>query len=87
MIKSSKSQSNLSAGSNKKSNKNTYMAKVIVLGNSAVGKTSILTRYTWNGQGTYQLSHTPTIGVDFKSKTIELPAAIMKLQLWDTAGQ
>lgn len=28
-----------------------FMAKVIVLGNSAVGKTSILTRYTWDGQG------------------------------------
>lgn len=70
MIKGSKSQSNLSSGNNKKSAKNTYMAKVIVLGNSAVGKTSILTRYTWNGQGTYQLSHTPTIGVDFKTKTI-----------------
>lgn len=70
MIKSSKSQSNLSIGNNKKTSKQTYMGKVIVLGNSAVGKTSILTRYTWNGQGTYQLSHTPTIGVDFKCKTI-----------------
>lgn len=67
--------------------KNTYMGKVIVLGNSSVGKTSILSRYTWSGQGVYQLSHTPTIGIDFKSKTIDLKTAVMKLQLWDTAGQ
>lgn len=65
----------------------TYMTKVIILGNSSVGKTSILTRYTWNGKGTYQLSHTPTIGVDFKTKTIDLKNASMKLMLWDTAGQ
>lgn len=67
--------------------KQTYMTKVIILGNSSVGKTSILTRYTWNGKGTYQLSHTPTIGVDFKTKTIDLKNASMKLMLWDTAGQ
>lgn len=70
MLKSAKSQTNLSSGNSKNQAKNTFMGKVIVLGNSAVGKTSILARYTWNGQGTYQLSHTPTIGVDFKSKTI-----------------
>lgn len=58
-----------------------------MLGNSAVGKTSILNRYTWNGQGIYQLSHTPTIGIDFKTKTIELGNSTLKLQLWDTAGQ
>lgn len=84
MISSSKSKSNLNAGQNKKA---TYMGKVIVLGNSSVGKTSILTRYTWTGQGSYQLSHTPTIGVDFKTKTINLGTSAMKLQLWDTAGQ
>jgi small GTP-binding protein len=63
------------------------MAKIIVLGNSAVGKTSILNRYTWNGQSVYNLSHTSTIGVDFKAKTIDIGDASMKLQLWDTAGQ
>lgn len=63
------------------------MVKVIVLGNSAVGKTSILNRYTWNGQGVYQLSHTPTIGIDFKTKTIDIQNTSLKLQLWDTAGQ
>lgn len=67
--------------------KKTYMAKVIVIGNSSVGKTSILSRYTWTGSGPYQLSHIPTIGVDFKLKCVTLPNAIMKLQLWDTAGQ
>lgn len=87
MLSSSKSKPNLNTNRDNKNTKQTYMGKVIVLGNSSVGKTSILTRYTWNGQGVYQLSHTPTIGVDFKSKTIDLKTAIMKLQLWDTAGQ
>lgn len=87
MLGSSKSKSNLGAVGNGQGKKQTYMGKVIVLGNSSVGKTSILTRYTWSGQGAYQLSHTPTIGVDFKSKTVDLKTATMKLQLWDTAGQ
>lgn len=65
-----------------------YMAKVIVLGNSSVGKTSILTRYTWTPEnGEYMLCHTPTIGLDFKTKTIKHEKGIIKLQLWDTAGQ
>ena len=63
------------------------MAKVIVLGNSSVGKTSLLSRYTWDGQNPFNISHTPTIGVDFKSKIIECEGRTMKLQLWDTAGQ
>jgi GTPase SAR1 family protein len=33
------------------------------------------------------MSHTPTIGVDFKTKTIDIGEITMKLQLWDTAGQ
>jgi GTPase SAR1 family protein len=84
MLGTSRSKTNLGSSNN---NKQTYMGKVIVLGNSSVGKTSILTRYTWNGQGVYQLCHTPTIGVDFKTKTVDLKNSIMKLQLWDTAGQ
>lgn len=48
------------------------MAKVIVLGNSSVGKTSILSRYTWTpNQGEYSLCHTPTIGLDFKTKIVK----------------
>ena len=63
------------------------MAKVIVLGNSSVGKTSLLSRYTWDGESPFRLSHTPTIRVDFKSKVIECGDNLLKLQLWDTAGQ
>lgn len=64
-----------------------YMAKVIVIGNSSVGKTSIVLRYTWNGVGEYELSHTPTIGLDFKTKLIKVKDKQLKLQIWDTAGQ
>ena len=72
----------------KNNSKCDYIAKIIVLGNSAVGKTSILTRYTWTGEpNSFNLSHTPTIGLDFKSKTIKYENKLVKLQLWDTAGQ
>jgi small GTP-binding protein len=55
-----------------------------------VGKTNILLRFI---DKNYSMSHTPTIGVDFRSKVIEVPLANrsdkrrIKLQLWDTAGQ
>lgn len=48
-----------------------YMAKIIIIGNSSVGKTSIVLRYTWNGVGEYELCHTPTIGLDFKTKSVK----------------
>lgn len=65
-----------------------YQSKVIIIGDSAVGKTSLLTRFT---SGLYKSSHTATIGVDFKSKIIEISQSgkktKLKMQLWDTAGQ
>ena len=64
-----------------------YMAKIIIIGNSSVGKTSIVLRYTWNGIGEYELCHTPTIGLDFKTKTVKHKDKYVKLQIWDTAGQ
>jgi small GTP-binding protein len=67
-----------------------YMAKIVIIGNSAVGKTNILLRFI---NENYTMAHTPTIGVDFRSKVIEVPLKNksdkkrIKLQLWDTAGQ
>lgn len=61
--------------------------KVIVIGNTNVGKTSILTKYC---DGDFsETDFSPTIGVDFKMKTLEHPLEQrqIRLQIWDTAGQ
>jgi small GTP-binding protein len=66
------------------SDKYDYMAKVVILGDSAVGKTNIMLRYT---SQEYKPTHLATVGVDFKIKTIQVGSSRIKMQLWDTAGQ
>lgn len=58
--------------------------KILVVGSSGVGKTSILLRYT---DSIFKETYGTTIGVDFKMKNISVNNKIVKLQLWDTAGQ
>ena len=64
-------------------NKYEYIFKLILIGNSGVGKSSILQRYI---QKVFQESFASTIGVDFFMKSINLGDKSIKLQLWDTAG-
>ena len=61
-----------------------FIFKVLLLGNSDVGKSSLLLRYV---DGTWSDSFVPTIGVDFKIKTMEIESKKVKMQIWDTAGQ
>ncbi|XP_062996081.1 ras-related protein Rab-42-like [Elgaria multicarinata webbii] len=62
-----------------------YQFRILVLGDSTVGKTSLLRRYT---EGSFVPALCPTVGVEFYSKIMVLPPGIkVKLQLWDTAGQ
>lgn len=61
-----------------------YLFKLLVIGDSGVGKSCILSRFTDN---TYSDEHYSTIGVDFKIKTIDIGDKLVKLQVWDTAGQ
>ncbi len=61
-----------------------YLFKILLIGDSGVGKSCILLRFT---EDTYSEAYISTIGVDFKIKTIELGGKIIKLQIWDTAGQ
>ena len=61
-----------------------FIFKVLLLGNSDVGKSSLLLRYV---DSVWSDTFVPTIGVDFKIKTIEIDGKKVKLQIWDTAGQ
>ena len=61
-----------------------YILKFIVVGDSTVGKSNILLRFTDNR---FQSSHDSTIGVEFATKVISKKNTTYKLQLWDTAGQ
>lgn len=60
------------------------VGKVVILGDSAVGKTNILLRFT---EDVYRPSHLATIGVDFRNKSLEVDGRMLRFQLWDTAGQ
>ena len=68
----------------KKQEKYDYLSKVVIIGDSAVGKTNILLREV---NQEYKVNHTSTIGVDFKVKTIPVNNKRVKMQIWDTAGQ
>lgn len=61
-----------------------FLAKVVLLGDSGVGKTNILLRFS---DDNYIQSHIATLGVDFKIKTIVVDQTTLKLSIWDTAGQ
>ena len=61
-----------------------YIFKVLLLGNSDVGKSSLLLRFV---DKTWTDSFVPTIGVDFKVKTMNIGDKTVKMQIWDTAGQ
>lgn len=58
--------------------------KVVFVGDSGVGKTSLLTR---EYDETFTERYLATIGVDFRIKTYDLGLFKVKAQLWDTAGQ
>tara|TARA_B100001093_G_C26396225_1_gene829289 strand:- start:40 stop:693 length:654 start_codon:yes stop_codon:yes gene_type:complete len=66
-----------------------YVFKIIIIGNTCVGKSSLLLKYT---RDIYTSYYEPTIGVDFGTKIVQVPNndnqhIPIKLQLWDTAGQ
>ena len=58
--------------------------RVIIVGDTGVGKSCLLLRFSEN---TFNEQHNVTIGVEFGSKSIEIGNTAVKLQIWDTAGQ
>uniref|UniRef100_UPI00358E39B1 ras-related protein Rab-35-like n=1 Tax=Myxine glutinosa TaxID=7769 RepID=UPI00358E39B1 len=61
-----------------------HLFKLLIIGDSGVGKSSLLLRFADN---VFSGSHITTIGVDFKIRTVEIGGEKVKLQIWDTAGQ
>ncbi|GER29223.1 RAB GTPase homolog 1A [Striga asiatica] len=61
-----------------------YLFKLLLIGDSSVGKSCLLLRFA---DDSYVDSYISTIGVDFKIRTVEIDGKTSKLQIWDTAGQ
>jgi small GTP-binding protein len=61
-----------------------HLVKLLLVGDSGVGKSSLLLRFS---DGTFEEDQSPTIGVDFKLKYLDLDGKRLKLTVWDTAGQ
>ena len=61
-----------------------FVMKIVLVGESNVGKTNILSRYTKNE---FSKNYNATIGVEFASATIRILDYKLRLQIWDTAGQ
>ena len=58
--------------------------KILLLGDSTVGKTTLILKYV---DGFFPTVHVATIGVEFKKKKINIEGININLQIWDTAGQ
>lgn len=61
-----------------------YLFKIVFVGYSGVGKSSLIRRFT---EDSFSNTYLSTIGVDFRLKSITYNNKLIKLQIWDTAGQ
>ena len=66
------------------SNRFDYSFKFILVGDTGVGKTSIINRFVENR---FDFNHSFTVGVEFASKNIIINGKVIKMKIWDTAGQ
>ncbi|OWM73333.1 ras-related protein Rab11D [Punica granatum] len=61
-----------------------YLFKLVLIGDSGVGKSNLLSRFTKNE---FNLESKSTIGVEFATKSLSIDGRVIKAQIWDTAGQ
>lgn len=61
-----------------------YLFKIVLIGDSGVGKSNLLSRFTRNE---FNMESKSTIGVEFATKSIQAEGKVIKAQIWDTAGQ
>lgn len=61
-----------------------YLFKVVLIGDSGVGKSNLLSRFTRNE---FSLESKSTIGVEFATRSLNVDGKVIKAQIWDTAGQ
>ena len=61
-----------------------YLFKIVIIGDSAVGKSNLLSRYARNE---FNMHSKATIGVEFQTQSLEIDGKEVKAQIWDTAGQ
>ncbi|XP_020689802.1 ras-related protein RIC2 [Dendrobium catenatum] len=61
-----------------------YLFKVVLIGDSGVGKSNLLSRFTRNE---FSLESKSTIGVEFATRSVNVDSKVIKAQIWDTAGQ
>ncbi|XP_059665038.1 ras-related protein YPT3 [Cornus florida] len=61
-----------------------YLFKLVLIGDSGVGKSNLLSRFTKNE---FNLESKSTIGVEFATKSLTVDGKVLKAQIWDTAGQ
>ena len=61
-----------------------FLFKMVLIGDSGVGKSNLLSRFTRNE---FNLESETTIGVEFSTRSVEVDGKVVKAQIWDTAGQ
>lgn len=61
-----------------------YLFKIVLIGDSAVGKSNLLSRYARNE---FNTNSKATIGVEFQTQSVDINGKEVKAQIWDTAGQ
>jgi len=64
--------------------KGAYIVRLLMVGDSSCGKTSLVLRFD---QNVFSTKFVTTIGVDYRDKMVKIEGIPMRLQLWDTAGQ
>ena len=62
----------------------TYLMRILIVGNTDVGKTILLVRFN---EDKFVTNQRTTIGVDYKAREVEICGERVKMQIWDTAGQ